>query len=61
MYEDVVRMTGETPGAADAASQDAGGRAGVGGPVRVQVLRGKASMTAAHKPALALWPIPPGT
>ena len=42
MHEDVVRMTGEAPGAADAASQDAGGRAGVGGPVRVQVLRGKA-------------------
>ena len=42
MHEDVVRMTGEAPGPADAASQDAGGRAGVGGPVRVQVLRGKA-------------------
>ena len=42
VHEDVVRMTGEAPGAADAASQDAGSRAGVGGPVRVQVLRGKA-------------------
>ena len=42
MHEDVVRMTGEAPGTADAASQDTGGRAGVGGPVRVQVLRGKA-------------------
>ena len=42
VHEDVVRMAGEAPGTADSASQDAGGRAGVGGPVRVQVLRGKA-------------------